>query len=91
MTRKKLTDTEANYLAGKSPAPQEDPPTKNTPTLENIMSQILTPADIDTEKTTRFTADLPNSLHERLSRAAFDGKKSKVQLVREILDAVLPQ
>jgi predicted HicB family RNase H-like nuclease len=91
MTRKKLTDTEANYLAGSTPVPKTETPTKNTSTTTDTMSQILAPADSDKETVTRFTADLPDSLHERLSIAAIKAKKSKVQLVREILAAVLPQ
>lgn len=91
--RKKLSDTEASFLTGDKKSQAEASPTeeKPTPTQADIMSQILAPADEGKETTTRFTADLPDSLHERLGRAALKSKKTKVQLVREILDAMLPQ
>ena len=94
MSRKKLSDTESNFLTGnRSDTPQEKPkdkPPTSTPNQTDTMSQILAPAPTEKEASTRFTADLPDSLHERLSIAALKAKKSKVQLVREILDAVLP-
>lgn len=104
MSRKKLSDTEASFLTGSSSAspqgkqqlsdkPTTQPTKKPMPTQNqsDTMSQILSPAATEKEPSTRFTADLPDSLHERLSMAALKAKKSKVQLVREILDAMLPQ
>jgi plasmid stability protein len=53
--------------------------------------QILKPAPpAPKEPTTRFTADMPLDLHRRLSVAAAKAGKSKVDLVREILNHVLP-
>lgn len=60
-------------------------------TTEDIVSQILSPA-VPAPKipTIRFTADLPEELHRRLSVAAAKAGKSKVDIVRELLEAVLP-
>lgn len=55
------------------------------------MSAILKPAPPKAkDPTVRFTADLPVELHRRLTRAAAQADKKKVDLVRELLDAVLP-
>ena len=42
------------------------------------------------DPTIRFTADLPYELHRRLDLAAVKAGKKKVELLREILEAVLP-
>lgn len=98
MTDKKgeLTDTEANFLKGTTKSTDEvtpSAPTQKTSTADtpaSIMKQILTPS-ASKEPTTRFTADLPDSLHRRLSMAAAMSGKKKVDIVRELLDASLPQ
>lgn len=95
MTRKKLSDTEQTFLTGDRAAPSAMPEalevqSKLIPT-DDAMSQILSPPPESKEASTRFTADLPDSLHERLSMAALKAKKTKVQLVREILNQVLPE
>lgn len=97
MTRKKLSDKEGRFLKGDqlpiAPVPTTDEPAPE-PTQQSTtdaMSQIFAPAKTDKEPSTRFTADLPDSLHERLSMAALKAKKTKVQLVREILNQVLPE
>lgn len=105
MSRKKLSDNEGRFLKGDqlpiapaptAPEPAPEPiapaPAPAQPnTTEDAMSQIFAPAKTDKEPSTRFTADLPDSLHERLSMAALKAKKTKVQLVREILNQVLPE
>ena len=55
-----------------------------------ILADILAPTDAP-ERNVRFTADLPESLHRRLTMAAATSGKRKVDIVRAILDAVLPQ
>lgn len=65
------------------PANQKTKPT-------DIMSKILTP-EATKESTTRFTADLPDSLHKRLTVAAAMSGKKKVDIIRELLDELLPQ
>jgi len=101
MSRKKLSETEQAFLASEQTAqPQPQQPTQqpaqqqasNPESLDDAMSLILKPhKSADKEASTRFTADLPASLHDRLCRAALLTKKTKVQLVREILHKVLPE
>lgn len=55
-----------------------------------ILADILAPTDAP-ERNIRFTADLPESLHRRLTMAAATSGKRKVDIVRAVLDAVLPQ
>ena len=94
MTDKKdaLTDSEASFLKGetkpKSPVIEKQVASSSAPS--DIMAQILTPTT-DKEPITRFTADLPDSLHKRLTVAAAMSGKKKVDIVRELLDAALPQ
>lgn len=83
-TRKRLTDKEGQFLAGDQVTPQQN-------IQDDAMRQILSPPLEEKEATTRFTADLPVSLHDRLSQAALKTRKTKVQLVREILETVLPK
>jgi hypothetical protein len=105
MTRKKmtdkkgeLTDTEASFLKGTAKNADEEvlsvptpkTLTTDTDTPDSIMKQILMPS-ASREPTTRFTADLPDSLHRRLTIAAAMSGKKKVDIVRELLDASLPQ
>lgn len=54
-----------------------------------LLADILAPAEAP-ERTIRFTADLPESLHRRLTMAAATSGKRKVDIVRAVLDAVLP-
>ena len=99
MSRKKMTDkkgeltsTEASFLKGKADI-EPSSPTETTTQLTapgDIMSQILSPTPAK-EPTTRFTADLPDSLHKRLTVAAAMSGRKKVDIVRELLDAALPQ
>lgn len=92
MSRKKLGDNEDAFIKGSAPSPQ--PPTaakESTSKLEETLKQALQPKPkTQKEATVRFTADLPIELHTRLAEAAAKADKPKVELVREILDAVLP-
>lgn len=99
MTRKKMTDkkdeltsAEASFLKGnaKSEPPASAQNSKSPKAQGDIISQILAPPS-SKEPTTRFTADLPDSLHRRLTIAAAMSGKKKVDIVRELLDASLPQ
>lgn len=99
MTRKKMTDkkdeltnSEASFLKGSSEVEPSVPEQKGAlpTTQDDIMRQILAPSTAK-EPTTRFTADLPDSLHRRLTMAAAMSGKKKVDIVRELLDASLPQ
>ena len=80
---------------GKSKAPKAestDTPESKPQAQSNseILADILAPTDAP-ERNIRFTADLPESLHRRLTMAAATSGKRKVDIVRAILDAVLPQ
>lgn len=99
MTRKKMTDkkdeltnSEASFLKGSSEVELSAPEQKIAPPTAqgDIMSQILAPSAAK-EPTTRFTADLPDNLHRRLTMAAAMSGKKKVDIVRELLDASLPR
>lgn len=63
---------------------------KNTPkpTDDNILSRVLTPTE-NRERMIRFTADLPESLHHKLTMLAAKSGKKKVEIVRAILEEVL--
>ena len=85
--RKKLSENESEFIKGGSKPPAGKP----AQSKEDILSQILKPAPPEPkEASIRFTADLPLALHRRLTLAAAKAGKSKVDLVREFLDAVLP-
>lgn len=87
-----LTNSEASFLKGtaKPKSSTTEKQATSSPAPSDIMAQILTPAT-DKEPITRFTADLPDSLHKRLTVAAAMSGKKKVDIVRELLDAALPQ
>lgn len=55
-----------------------------------LLADILGP-DQQSEAIVRYTADLPESLHQRLSYAAVKNKTTKIKLLRQVLDKVLPQ
>ena len=57
---------------------------------EGLLADILGPNQ-QTEAVIRYTADLPESLHQRLSYAAVKNKTTKIKLLRQILDKVLPE
>ena len=56
---------------------------------DGMLADILGP-DQQNEAIVRYTADLPESLHQRLSYAAIKNKTTKIRLLRQILDKVLP-
>ena len=69
--------------------------TDTTPSAEQedtggLLADILGP-DQQSEAIVRYTADLPESLHQRLSYAAVKNKTTKIKLLRQVLDKVLPQ
>jgi predicted DNA-binding protein len=63
---------------------------KNTlkATEDDILNRVLTPTE-DRERMIRFTADLPESLHRKLTMLAAKSGKKKVEIVRAILEEVL--
>ena len=88
--RKKLGDNEAEFIKGEGLKGDGGDATQLS-SKEEILSRILKPASREPkDPTVRFTADLPVELHRRLSFAAAKAGKSKVELVREFLDAILP-
>ena len=98
--RKKMTDAEKAFLTGEISPPESTPAeskpmpraTRTTKASKpsDLMSLILEPVE-PKEASIRFTADLPADLHKRLTLAAAQSGKRKVDIVRELLDAVLPQ
>lgn len=91
MTRKKLSENEADFIKGGGATPSPASPPETTPKTEDALSQILKPRIPEPkEPTIRFTADLPVALHRRLTLAAAKAGKRKVDLVREVLDHLLP-
>lgn len=89
MTRKKLTEAEDGFVKGK--ATSSPPPVPTAQSNNADVAQILQPKrKKPREAMVRFTADLPEDLHYRLNLAAVKSGKTKVELVRELLDAVLP-
>lgn len=56
---------------------------------DGLLADILGPGQYS-EAIVRYTADLPESLHQRLSYAAVKNKTTKIKLLRQILDKVLP-
>ncbi len=81
-----------------TPEPLATPPGKPTKkvmakntlkaTEDDILSRVLTPTE-DRERMIRFTADLPESLHRKLTMLAAKSGKKKVEIVRAILEEVL--
>ena len=54
-----------------------------------MLAEILG-SEPQSEAVIRYTADLPESLHQRLSYAAVKSRTTKIKLLRQILDKVLP-
>ena len=61
---------------------------KDHPTSDSIMSKLLEPTQ-QQERTIRFTADLPESLHRKLTMLAARTGRKKIDIVRDVLDEVL--
>ena len=93
MSRKKLSENEDSFIKG-TPTPASKPAAKSKPTEPNQadrLKQILEPTmPAPKDPTIRFTADLPVDLHRRLTLAAARAGKSKVDIVREVLEEILP-
>lgn len=90
MTRKKLNENEADFIKGAG-NPASKPATSKPATKEDALSKLFEPTmPAPKDPTIRFTADLPYDLHRRLDLAAVKAGKKKVELLREILEAVLP-
>ena len=106
MARKQLNADVRAFLKGdqtpetdKATAPQEKekavPTESEAPPAEQsstggMLTDILGPGQ-QSEAIVRYTADLPESLHQRLSYAAVANKTTKIKLLRQILDKVLPE
>lgn len=73
----------------KAPVENEMPPTEKA-SPGGLLADILGP-EPQSEAVVRYTADLPESLHQRLSYAAVTSKTTKIKLLRQILDKVLPE
>lgn len=65
------------------------PPTQQAGS-NGMLAEILG-SEPQSEAVVRYTADLPESLHQRLSYAAVTSKTTKIKLLRQILDKVLPE
>lgn len=69
---------------------QTEQPSAEKTGSSGMLAEILGPAQ-QSEAVVRYTADLPESLHQRLSYAAVASKTTKIKLLRQILDKVLPE
>lgn len=107
MARKKLDADIRAFLKGDQESEAETPIEKQeepsvisaTPDLpsptkqasnEGLLADILGDQQYN-EAIVRYTADLPESLHQRLSYAAIKNRTTKIKLLRQILNKVLPQ
>lgn len=91
--REPEVDTPTSKTADpKAVTPAEDVPSssENRASNEGLLADILGP-NRHSEAVVRYTADLPESLHQRLSYAAVKNKTTKIKLLRQILDKVLPE
>ncbi len=94
--RKPLGDALGSEFVFGTPEPQETTPeshpvapAKETQPKEgDILSRVLAPTE-ERERMIRFTADLPESLHRKLTMLAAKSGKKKVEIVRAILEEVL--
>lgn len=69
--------------ASKTAKPKPEP-TTTTEDIMNSLMQTETP-----ERTIRFTVDMPESLHKKLSLLAAKSGRKKSDIVRTVLDSVL--
>ncbi|MEO1633885.1 MAG: hypothetical protein AAFS04_02240 [Cyanobacteria bacterium J06631_9] len=95
-----LRGDQADETPQTAPTPKDNEHAKAAPAVstpisnkeagnEGLLADILGP-DQQSEAVVRYTADLPESLHQRLSYAAVKNKTTKIKLLRQILDKVLP-
>ena len=75
--RRSLSEAAASFAKGDLPAPQRDVASEEKPSLRDRLKPP------EREPIVRFTLDLTEALHPRLSRVAADLKCSKADLVRE--------
>jgi hypothetical protein len=92
-TRKPLGESLAeNFVYGKSepasPSPQSSE-TLPTPEKEETLMSRLLEAPEQKEATIRFTVDLPESTHRKLSILAAKSGRKKAEIVRALLDDLL--
>lgn len=66
--------------------PAELPSKEPQPKNKSLMDELQAPTK---EPTTRFTADLPNSLHRKLAILAARTGRKKVEIVRFLLEEAL--
>lgn len=104
MARKQLNADVRAFLKGDQTTDKDEPASKNTQVESTeseassaeqesnggLLADILGPNQ-QNEAIVRYTADLPESLHQRLSYAAVKNKTTKIRLLRQILDKVLPE
>ena len=88
--RKPMDDAMAQFVFGtpeptsSSPPPlPESTPVTSTPKESNLMSKLQAP---DKEATVRFTVDMSESLHQKLSLLAAKTRRKKVDIVRMLLE-----
>lgn len=86
---------EKSELTSEAKTAEVEPGVEETTQTEQLddgglLADILGP-DQQSEAIVRYTADLPESLHQRLSYAAVKNKTTKIKLLRQVLDKVLPQ
>lgn len=90
--RKPMDDAMAQFVFGTpEPTPSLPPPLpESTPVTstpkESIMSKLQAP---DKEATVRFTVDMSESLHQKLSLLAAKTRRKKVDIVRMLLEDAL--
>lgn len=69
------------------PAKQKAKPKAEDNSIAALVSELQ--ASLPTERTIRFTVDMPESLHKKLSVFAARSGRKKVDIVRAVLEAVL--
>lgn len=80
--------TESETLIPSPPEPEAAPPSlslepSSQPKKTSLMSKLQAP---DKEATIRFTVDMPESLHRKLSMVAAKTGRKKVDIVRMLLE-----
>ncbi|MEZ2224652.1 hypothetical protein [Microcoleus sp.] len=88
--RKPLDDALSQFVFGSTePTAEPSPPVllestpAPSPPQESIMSKLQAP---DKEATVRFTVDMSESLHRKLSMLAAKTRRKKVDIVRMLLE-----
>lgn len=88
--RKPLNDAVSQFVFGSEDTPAPTPPTpmESKPTQQepDIMSKLQAPKK---EPTIRFTVDMSESLHRKLSMLAARTGRKKVDIVRMLLEEAL--